>query len=90
MTVLGDIDLSNTHIQFLPDGFTANRNLVVNNNAQFKHLPEGLTVLGDLCISRTSVHSLPENAKIGGDVVYSGTLQIPKSAVVSGTAYSLD
>ena len=68
----GDLDLSGTQIQSLPEGLTVGGWLDLRNTP-IQSLPEGLTVVGDLDLRNTPIQSLPEGLTVGGWLDLSGT-----------------
>jgi len=69
----GDLDLRNTPIQSLPDGFKVGGYLNLINCKNLKSLPDGLKVEGDLDLRGTPIQSLPPDLKVGGSLSLYGT-----------------
>ncbi len=61
----GDLNLSGTPIQSLPDGLKVGGSLYLSNTP-VQTLPPGLEVEGNLDLSNTPIHSLPPGLKVGG------------------------
>jgi hypothetical protein len=72
MTANGDVDLSYTDIESLPDNLTIKRDLNLMHTP-IKSLPNNLTVGGKLYLGYTPITSLPNNLNVGGDITLSGT-----------------
>ena len=61
----GDLDLSDTPIQSLPDGLTV-RGFLNLHKSQIQSLPDNLEVGEDLILSNTPIQSLPNGLEVGG------------------------
>ena len=68
----GNLDLSYTDVQTLPEGLTVGGGLDLRNT-KIQTLPEGLTVGGGLDLSGTQIQTLPEGLTVGGWLDLSGT-----------------
>ena len=64
----GDLNLSITPIQSLPDNFKVGGNLDLRGTP-IKSLPDNLEVGGDLDLFSTDLQSLTKNLKVGGDLI---------------------
>jgi len=73
LNVKGDLDLSETSIESLPNGLVIGGNLILSSCEGLRSLPEGLKVGGYLDLSY-SLHLglLPNGLVVGGDLVLSG------------------
>ena len=82
----GNLDLSNTPIQSLPDGLKVGDDLYLGNCKNLKSLPKGLVVGGGLYLMRTSIQSLPDGLKVGGYLtLYKTQIQsLPNGLKVGG------
>jgi hypothetical protein len=67
LNVKGDLDLSDTPIQSLPNGLKVEGFLNLSNTP-IQSLPNGLTVGRNLNLYNTSIQSLPDNLKVGDDL----------------------
>ena len=72
LDVEGNLILSNTQIQSLPNGLTVKGDLYLSNTL-IKSLPNGLTVRGDLSLSGSKIESLPNDLTVGGYLYLSDT-----------------
>ena len=75
----GDLYLSGTQIQTLPEGLTVGGWLDLSGT-QIQTLPEGLTVGGSLYLRNTQIQTLPEGLTVGGSLDLSGTQIQDKAA----------
>lgn len=61
----GDLDLSGTDIEELPENFKVSGNLNLSNCLRFRKIPKGLRVLqGDLILSNTAIRIIPEKLQV--------------------------
>jgi len=72
LNVKGNLDLSDTPIQSLPNGLEVEGDLFLDNTP-IQSLPNGLEVGGSLGLSNTPIQSLPNNLKVGGILNLIGT-----------------
>ena len=82
----GDLDLSNTPIQSLPDGLEVGGDLDLSNTP-IQSLPDGLEVGGDLNLNNCkNLKSLPDGLEVGGDLDLEGTpiQSLPNGLKVGG------
>ena len=63
----GDLDLSDTPIQYLPDNLRVGGSLNLSNT-NIQSLPDNLKVVGHLFLSETPIQSLPNNLKVAGSL----------------------
>ena len=68
----GNLNLSNTPIQSLPDGLEVGGYLDLDYTS-IQSLPPNLKVGGDLYLRGTPIQSLPPGLKVGGDLYLEGT-----------------
>ena len=68
----GNLDLSYTDIQTLPDNLTVGGWLYLSGT-QIQTLPDNLTVGGGLDLRNTKIQTLPDNLTVGGGLYLSGT-----------------
>ena len=68
ISVSGNLDLSYTDIEKLPDGLTISGSLDLYNTP-IKELPDGLTVGGYLDLSSTRIKELPDGLTVGGSII---------------------
>ena len=81
----GDLHLSNTPIQSLPNNLKVGGYLYLSNTP-IQSLPNNLKVEGDLHLSNTPIQSLPNDLKVGGDLILWGTSiqSLPDNLTVEG------
>ena len=84
----GDLYLSGTAIQQLPDNLTVGGSLDLTGTA-IRQLPDNLTVGGSLYLRDTAIQQLPDNLTVGGSLNLSGTAiqQLPDNLAVGGNLY---
>jgi hypothetical protein len=84
----GDLDLSNTPIQSLPDGLKVGDSLYLFNSL-IQSLPPGLKVVGYLNLDDTPIQSLPPGLKVGGGLYLMNTpiQSLPPGLKVGGDLY---
>jgi len=63
----GDLDLTNTPIQSLPNGLKVGGDLILSNTP-IQSLPKDLKVGGDLNLFNIPIKSLPDDLKVGGNL----------------------
>jgi hypothetical protein len=69
----GDLDLTYSNIESLPEGLKVGRNLILTFCENISSLPEGLIVRVNLIVEDCSqLYSLPKGLKVGG-TLYIGT-----------------
>jgi hypothetical protein len=66
LNIEGDLNLSFTKIQSLPDNLKVGGDLYLYDSSNIKSLPDNLTVGGDLDLTLSLLESLPNNLKVGG------------------------
>jgi len=68
LIVKGDLDLTKTDIESLPDGLKVEANLSLYGCKNIQSLPEGLEVGGFLDLGYSNITSLPKGLKVGGSL----------------------
>ena len=88
LSVGGDLDLSFSRIQSLPEGLSVGGDLYLSNS-QIQSLPEGLSVGGSLYLSYSQIQSLPEGLNVGGTLRLGNTQiqSLPEGLSVGGDLY---
>ena len=71
--VEGDLDLTKTDIESLPDGLKVEANLSLYGCKNIQSLPEGLEVGGFLDLGYSNITSLPKGLKVGGRLFIKNT-----------------
>ena len=66
--VEGDLDLTETDIESLPDGLNVEDILSLYGCKNIQSLPEGLKVGEDLDLGHSNITSLPKGLKVRGDL----------------------
>ena len=76
LDIEGDLDLSYSNIESLPEGLEISGNLNLTFCEKISSLPEGLIVRGNLILEDCyELHSLPEGLKVGGTLyIYTSPL----------------
>ena len=85
LNIDGNLDLTETDIELLPDGLKIAGNLNLTQT-DMKLLPERLEVFGDLYLNYSLIKSLPNDLKVGGDLDIEGTdvKSLPSGLKVGG------
>ena len=85
LVVDGNLELSNTKIQTLPEGLEVKGWLNLRNTP-IRSLPEGLKVGGGLNLSNTPIQALPENLTVGEWIILNNTSiqALPENLTVGG------
>ena len=85
---VGDLDLSDTPITYLPDNLTVGGGLYLYNTP-ITSLPDNLKVGGSLNLYDTKITSLPDNLAVGGNLGLSSTqiTSLPDNLTVGGSLY---
>jgi hypothetical protein len=73
LIVKGDLDLTKTDIESLPDGLKVEANLSLYGCKNIQSLPEGLEVGGFLDLGYSNITSLPKGLKVGGRLFIKNT-----------------
>ena len=68
LIVNGDLNLTKTDIESLPDGLKVENNLSLYGCKNIQSLPEGLEVGGHLDLGYSNITSLPKGLKVGGSL----------------------
>jgi hypothetical protein len=68
LIIKGDLDLTKTDIESLPDGLKVENNLSLYGCKNIQSLPEGLEVGGHLDLGYSNITSLPKGLKVGGSL----------------------
>ena len=86
----GNLNLSRTPIQTLPDGLKVGGNLNLNRTP-IKSLPDGLRVSGNLDLAGTQIKTLPDGLRVGRNLDLSHTpiQTLPDGLKVSGDLWLL-
>ena len=71
--VEGDLDLTETDIESLPDGLNVEDNLSLYGCKNIQSLPEGLEVGGFLDLGHSNITSLPKGLKVWGRLFIKNT-----------------
>ena len=71
--VEGDLDLTETDIESLPDGLNVEDNLSLYGCKNIQSLPEGLKVGEDLELQNTPIQLLPKGLKVWGRLFIKNT-----------------
>ena len=81
----GNLNLSYTDVQTLPDNLTVGGGLDLRNT-QIQTLPDNLTVCGWLDLSGTQIQTLPDNLTVGGGLCLRNTQiqTLPDNLTVGG------
>jgi hypothetical protein len=88
LNVKGDLDLSYTQIQELPEGLNVEGNLDLSCT-QIRELPEGLSVEGYLNLKDTQIRELPESLSVGGiNLRNTQVRKLPESLIAKRDVYS--
>jgi hypothetical protein len=76
LDIEGDLDLSYSNIESLPEGLEISGNLNLTFCEKISSLPEGLIIRGNLILEDCyELHSLPEGLKVGGTLyIYTSPL----------------
>jgi hypothetical protein len=91
LNIDGNLDLTETDIELLPDGLKIAGNLNLTQT-DMKLLPERLEVFGDLYLNYSIIKSLPNDLKVGGDLDIEGSdiESLPSGLKVGGDLYLND
>ena len=68
LIVNGDLNLTKTDIESLPDGLKVENNLSLYGCKNIQSLPKGLEVGEDLDLGHSNITSLPKGLKVGGNL----------------------
>ena len=87
-TISGDVNLSKSKIESLPDGLKVVGSLDLSDS-NIKFLPKGLKVGGSLSLSYSKIESLPDGLKVGKFLYLSGSNieSLPKDLKVGKDIY---
>ncbi len=89
LNIKGDLDLSETEIQSLPEGLRVDGELNLSYS-EIETLPKGLIVNSHLVLEESNIRSLPEGLKVGGDLILASCqyiFSLPKGLKVVGDLY---
>jgi len=91
LNIEGNLDLTNTDIESLPDGLKVAGNLNLTET-DMQSLPERLEVAGNLYLDHSFIKSLPKDLKVGGDLSIEATYikSLPRGLQVGGDLYLND
>ena len=91
LNIEGELDLTNTDIESLPDGLKVAGNLNLTET-DMQSLPERLEVAGNLYLDHSFIKSLPKDLKVGGDLSIEATYikSLPRGLQVGGDLYLND
>ena len=83
----GNLDLSNTPIEKLPDNLTKVRDNLDLNNSHIQSLPDGLFVGWNLYLQNSHTKRLPDGLKVGHYLNLYNTLikELPDNLIVGGS-----
>ena len=89
LNVKGDLDLSHTEIESLPEGLKVWGNLSLYYCKHLTSLPKGLNVVGNLDLIASNVEFLSEGLKVGGGLMLQDTNinSLPKGLEVRYNLY---
>ena len=76
--IRGNLTLTGTDIEVLPDGMTIGGNLELSRTQLLRRLPNGLVVKGNINLSSSHIEQLPDDVKIGGDLTLSYTKHLQR------------
>ena len=84
----GDLDLSGTPIEKLPDNLKVGGSLDLDNTP-IERLPDNLQVGGGLYLDNTPIKELPDNLQVGGILFLTGTpiKELPDNLQVGGNLF---
>ena len=83
----GKLNLVFSQIEKLPDNFTVNGDLWLDNCKNLQSLPNGLKVYGELDLRDTNITFLPSDLEVGGSLFFINTPieKLPDNLIVNGT-----
>jgi hypothetical protein len=83
----GDLDLSKSPLEYLPDGLKIGGDLILDGS-NIKKLPEDIVIGGDLGISYTNIKYLPNGLSVDNLYAsYSSLNKLPKNFRVKGMMF---